>query len=203
MQLLLELFNRSVYVLPNSQPAVFYLADQEGGGVLINTPKFDTELLAELNAILPMKFIFYPSYLGAKDASFWREASAAQIITYGHESRRIEAEIDIVLSKENRFSRTIDFLPMSGRTASSCALRCKNKPGIVFFGPILSRGESGWPTLIPQPDDHSYESRVIGALGLQDIQFDYAFTDDFDAQLSQCGPGADQQIQNELNKIFT
>ncbi len=203
MQLLLELFDRSVYYLPGSRPAVFYLADREGGGILINTPRFDAALLAELNAILPLRFIFYPSRFGAVDAAAWREASGAQTMAYGHEARHIGVEADIVLSRENRFSRTVDFLPMSGRTIGSCALRCKNKPGIVFFGPILSRGESGWPALVPQVDDHSFETRLIGALGLQDLGFEYAFTDDFDPLASRSGPGADVAIQLELAQVFS
>lgn len=202
MQLLFESFDRAVYYLPGSYPAVFFLADKEGGGILINTPTYTLELLAQINAILPLKFIFYPSYLGAKDVAAWREASAAKTMAYGHETRRISGTIDLVLDRENRFSRTVDFLPMSGRTESSCALRCKNKPGIVFFGPILSRGESGWPTLIAQADDYSFENRLFGTLGLQDVKFEYAFTDDFDPNTSQFGPGADAAIQRELAHIF-
>ena len=89
MQLLLELFDRSVYYLTGTQPAVFYIADKEGGGILINTPKFDEKLLAGLQAILPLKFIFFPSHLGAQDVSEWRQSSGAQTIAYGHEAQRI------------------------------------------------------------------------------------------------------------------
>ena len=202
MQLLFESFDRAVYYLQGSRPAVFYLADKEGGGILINTPAYTPELLAQINAIMPLKFIFYPSYFGAKDVAAWREASGAQTMAYGHETRRIEGTIDLVLDRENRFSRTIDFLPMSGRTESSCALRCKNKPGMVFFGPILSCSESGWPTLVAQPDDYSFENRLFGTLGLQDVRFEYAFTDDFDLQTTQFGPGADKAIQQELARVF-
>ena len=91
---------------------------------------------------------------------------------------------------------------MSGRTESSCALRCKNKPGLMFFGPILSTAESGWPALIAQPDDYSYENRLFGVLGLQDVKFEYAFTDDFDPRTSRFGPGADTAVQRELAQIF-
>ena len=202
MDLLLELYDRSVYYLPDSSPAVFYLADHEGGGILVNSPVFSTSLLERLNDILPIRYIFYPSHFGATDVAAWREASGAKTMAYGHESRRIEGEIDIVLSRENRFSRTIDFLPMSGRTGSSCALRCKNKPGIMFFGPILSTGESGWPALLPQSDDHSFETRLIGALGLQDLHYEYAFTDDFDPSVSRWGPGADAGVQQELAQLL-
>ena len=202
MQLLFESFDRSVYYLPGSVPAVFFLADKEGGGILINTPEYAPELLSSLNALLPLKFIFYPSYFGAKDVDRWRAASGAQTMAYGHEARQIEGTVDLVLDRENRFSRTIDFLPMSGRTESSCALRCKNKPGLIFFGPILSAAESGWPTLAPQPDDYSFENRLFGVLGLQDVKFEYAFTDDFDPRTSRFGPGADMAIQRELAQIF-
>lgn len=202
MQLLFESFDRSVYYLPGSKPAVFFLADKEGGGILINSPRYSAELLATLDALLPLKFIFYPSHLGAADVDVWREASGAQTMAYGHETKRIDGTVDLVLDRENRFSRTIDFLPMSGRTESSCALRCKNKPGLIFFGPILSTAESGWPALIAQPDDYSYENRLFGVLGLQDVKFEYAFTDDFDPRTSRFGPGADMAIQRELAQIF-
>ncbi|MHB8847349.1 MAG: MBL fold metallo-hydrolase [Burkholderiales bacterium] len=202
MQLLFESFDRSVYYVPGSSPAVFFLADREGGGILINSPRYSPELLATLDALLPLKFIFYPSYLGAADADAWREASGAKTMAYGHEAKRIDGTVDLILERENRFSRTIDFFAMSGRTESSCALRCKNKPGLIFFGPVLSTAESGWPTLKPQPDDYSYENRLFGVLGLQDVKFEYAFTDDFDPRTSRFGPGADMAIQRELAQIF-
>lgn len=202
MQLLFESFDRAVYYLPGSRPAVFFLADKEGGGILINTPAYTPELLAQINAVMPLKFLFYPSHFGAADVDAWRAASGAQAMAYGYETRRINGTIDLVLDRENRFSRTIDFLPMSGRTESSCALRCKNKPGMVFFGPILSQGASGWPTLTEQPDDYSFENRLFGTLGLQDVKFEYAFTDDFDPQTSRFGPGADAAIQRELAHVF-
>ena len=202
MQKLYESFDRSVHYLPGTHPAVFFLADKEGGGILINSPIFTPETLAQINTIMPLKFIFYPSHLGAQDVDAWRSASAAQTMAYGHEARHISGKTDIVLDRENRFSRTIDFLPMSGRTESSCALRCKNKPGLIFFGPILSCGVSGWPTIIAQPDDYSFENRLFGALGLQDVKFDYAFTDDFDPLTSHFGPGADIAIRNEVERAL-
>lgn len=199
---LYESFDRSVYYLPGTTPAVFYLADKEGGGILINSPFFSEETLAQLHAVIPLKYIFYPSYLGARDLDAWRKASGARSMAYGHESRRIQGQVDIVLERENRFSRTIDFLPMSGRTESSCALRCKNNPGLIFFGPILSRAASGWPAVIPHPDDYSYENRLFGALGLRDIKFGYAFTDDFDPLVSRIGPAADAAIRDEIERAL-
>jgi len=202
MQKLYESFDRSVYYLPGTHPAVFFLADKEGGGILINSPIFSPEILTQINTIMSLKFIFYPSHLGAQDVDAWRSAAAAQTMAYGHEARHISSKTDIVLSRENRFSRTIDFLPMSGRTEGSCALRCKNKPGLIFFGPILSCGVSGWPTIIAQPDDYSFENRLFGALGLQDVKFDYAFTDDFDPLISRFGPGADVAVRNEVERAL-
>lgn len=199
---LIEVFDRAVYHLEGSSPAVFYLADKEGGGILINTPEFSDALLQELQAIMPLRFIFYPSYYGARDVDLWRAASKAETICYGHESKRINGTIDKALEREDRFSRTVDFLVMSGRTESSCLLRCKNKPGILFFGPVLNTGEDGWPTLVLHDDDFSHENRLIGALGLQDLKFDYAFTDDFKPGVSQFGPGADEAIQQALKKVY-
>ena len=69
---------------------------------------------------------------------------------------------------------------MSGVTEGSCALRIKNDGGAIFFGPILEPGADGWPALVPHDDDYSAENRLIGALGLQDQRFEYAFTDVFE-----------------------
>jgi len=199
---ILEFFDRSVYYLEGSRPAVFFLADKEGGGVLINTPLFSSALLHEINEAMPLKFIFFPSWFGAKDVDRWRAESGAQTIAYGHETKKISGKIDLVLERENRFSRTIDFLPMSGRTESACALRCKNQPGIIFFGPILESGETGWPTLLQHDDDYSFENRLFGTLGLKDVKFEYAFTDDFLPGKSLYGPKAGESIQQELDRVL-
>lgn len=201
MQKLLELFDRSVWLVPGSRPAVFYLADREGGGILINTPPFSEARARELNEIAPLKFAFLPSRLGATDVSAWRKARVTAM-AYGAEAAQIAGGVDTVLDREQRFSRTIDFLPMSGRTESSTALRCKNKPGIVFFGPILECNADGIPTLVAHDDDYSWENRLFGALGLQDLKYDYAFTDDFEPGRCRFGPGIDQLITRELASIF-
>jgi hypothetical protein len=198
---LVESHDRSVYYLPDTRPAVFYLADRDAGGVLVNSPAFDADILARLQALAPLRYVFYPSRFGVRDLEAWR-AAGAETLAYGHEARAIDGQIDLVLDRENKFSRTIDFLPMSGRTEASCALRCRNKPGMVFFGPILATGEAGWPTLIPAPDDYSYENRLFGALGIKDVRFEYAFTDDYDPARSHIGPGADVAVHAALERVL-
>ena len=197
---LLEFFDRNVYYVPRTKPAVFYLADREGGGVLINTPPFEVSTLRDINAVMPLQYVFYPSRFGAIDAAAWRKASGAKVLVSSAEAQHVQGPVDVMLDREYRFSRTIDFLPMSGRTAGSCALRCKNKPGIVFFGPIL--GGDGCPRLTRQVDDYSFENRMFGALGLQDLKYEYAFTDDFVDGKSFYGPGAASAIVSELRELF-
>lgn len=199
---LLEFHDRSVWYIAGSRPAVFYLADHEGGGVLINTPPFDTELAVQLAAITPVKFLFFPSRFGAIDVDRWRADTQAQAMAYGVEARKISGTIDKVLDREARFSRTIDFLPMSGRTESSATLRCKNKPGIMFFGPILECNADGVPSLQAHADDYSWENRLFGALGLQDLKYEYAFTDDFSPATSLFGPGIDALIHHEIDQMI-
>lgn len=199
---ILQFHDRSVWHVAGSRPAVFYLADREGGGVLINTPAFEPALAAELAMIAPLKFLFFPSRFGAIDVDAWRAASSAQAMAYGAERRGISGTIDKTLDREDRFSRTIDFLPMSGRTESSAALRCKNKPGILFFGPILECNAHGVPSLTAHADDYSWENRLFGALGLQDLHYEYAFTDDFSPTHSQYGPGIDILIRAEIDRLI-
>lgn len=202
---LLDLPGRTIHLVQagGSGPAVYYLVDEQVQGVLINAPPFDDRLADGLNALAPLNFIFLPSYLGARDIDRWRAACGAEVMAYGAEIPHITGAVDIELEKQSKLTRTIDFLPMSGRTEGSCALRLRNKPGVVFFGPILSAAsDSGWPTLIPDPDDYSYENRVFGILGLQDVKYEYAFTDMFEEGHTRFGPGAGEAIRAELNRAL-
>jgi len=61
-------------------------------------------------------------------------------------------------------------------------------PAIVFFGPALDHGD--WPQLVAHADDDSYENRVIGAIALQDLRFEFAFCDNYVHGRSRFGPGA-------------
>lgn len=198
---LLRLPARRVYYLPRTAPAVFYLADDDGGGVLINAPPFSTKLTARLARVTPPRYLFIPSRFGAHHAAGWRE-TGVKVIAYREELAGCHVQVDVALDRSWRFSRAVDFLPMAGRTAHACALRCKAKPGILFLGPALSRGASGWPTLEPFRDDHSYENRVLGAVGLRYLRYEYAFTDDFDPLKSRYGPGAGRAIARELEKVL-
>lgn len=198
---LLRLPARSIYYLSRTAPAVFYLADQEGGGVLVNAPPFSVKLAAELRNVAPLQYLFIPSCFGAHHAAAWREAGA-KLIAYRDEVAGGRLAVDIALDRGWRYSRSIDFLPMAGRTPGTCALRCKAKPAIIFFGPALSRTESGWPGLEPHRDDHSYENRVLGAVGLRGLRYDYAFTDDFDLLKSRYGPGASRGVSRELERAL-
>ena len=77
---LLTLPARSIYYLPHSAPAAFYLADVEAGGVLINAPGFSSRRLAELMGIAPLRYVFIPSRFGARHAGAWREAARKHLL---------------------------------------------------------------------------------------------------------------------------
>ena len=136
MQQLLEVVGRSVFLVPapTECPAVYYIRDREAGGILVNTPPFSTAICAELRAHGGVRYIFIPSRFGAHDLDAWREATGAESMVYEAECSVIAGTVDVVLDNRKKLTRTIDFLPMAGRTAGSCALRLKNKPGVVFFG---------------------------------------------------------------------
>lgn len=184
------------------EPAVYLVVDREAGGILINTPPFSDALAQAIAAVATPRYVFLPSRLGARDVEAWRARYGAQTLAFEAEVPAITGRVDIPLHRKSRLTRTIDFLLMSGRTRGSGALRLRNKPGVVFFGPILSPGESGWPTLIPRPDDDSYENRLLGVLGLQDVKYEYAFTDVFRPGHTRYGPGADAAIQAELRRTL-
>ncbi len=204
MHVLLQVPGRTIYRLPTptGTPAVYYIVDREVGGILVNTPEYDAGLEAVLDACGGVSYIFLPSRLGARAVDAWRAASGAEVLAYDMECEAIIGTVDIPLDNKVKLTRTIDFLPMAGRTEGSCALRLKNKPGVVFFGPILAPGDQGWPTLLPHADDHSFESRVFGALGLQDVKYEYAFTDQFDPDTTRFGPGAGQAIRAEIDRVL-
>ena len=201
---LATLRDRTIYrVVDIPAPAVYYIADHKAEGVLVNTPPFDEALLQELQALAPLRYIFLPSRRGARELDLWREASGAESLASEPEAPSIDGKIDLTLdSKRNKLTRTIDFLPMSGVTVGTCALRLKNKPGAVFFGPALEPGVDGWPTLVPHADDYSAENRLFGSLGVQDLVFDFAFTDVFVPGETRFGPGAGPAVKQALESVL-
>lgn len=205
MSLLLELAefpDRKILWVKGTSPAVYYMVDYQARGVLINTPPFDQDLLTALQQEGPLRYIFLPSHRGATDIQSWRMASAAKVLAFGSEIPAIKGTVDIVLDHKSRLTRTIDFLPMSGVTEGTCAMRLKNKPGAIFFGPALNPGADGWPTLQLSESDYSMENRLFGALGIQDLVFEYAFTDHFDPKTSHFGPGAGRVIKAAIAKVL-
>ncbi len=183
-------------------PACYLIQDQQAGGILINTPPFEPAWLDELQQAGGVRHIFLPSHFGALDLDAWRQALDARSLAWEAEAPHIGGQIDIPIGRKTRLTRTIDFLPMSGRTKGSCALRLRNLPGAIFFGPILSPGPSGWPELQARADDYSFENRLIGALGLQDLKYAYALSDDFEPGVTRYGPGADNAIRQHLQTLF-
>lgn len=198
---LLQLPGRAIYWLEGTAPAVFFLADNEAGGVLINAPAHAPTLARALREIRPIEYVFLPSHFGTRDLDAWR-AEGAEVLAYGPECALIEGGVDIALDNKRKLTRTINFLPLAGRTVGTCALWLKNLPGAVFFGPALQAGEDGWPELWPQCDDYSYESRLFGALGLKELRYEYAFTDEFIPGKTQFGPGADRIVARRLETLF-
>jgi glyoxylase-like metal-dependent hydrolase (beta-lactamase superfamily II) len=200
MKKLLSLRERDIYLVPTAagRPQVYYLVDQDAGGILINTPPYTDALAEALAGLGAVRYLFFPSHFGAHDVDRWREATGAESLAYGAETAAIAGKIDISLDNKSKLTRTIGFLPMSGRTPGSCALYLRNLPGAIFFGPILAPDATGWPTLQVEADDYSFESRLFGSLGLQDVKYDYAFTDVYAEGETRFGPGADKAIQAAL-----
>lgn len=197
---LLRVGGRSVHHLPGSSPAVFLLIDPRAGGILINTPPFAPETHAKLERAAPIRFIFLPSRFGARDLAAWKSACGAKVLAGSEEIASIAGPVDEAIDGGLRFYGRLDFLNLSGRTRGTCALRVREAPGIVFFGPALDH--AAWPALRPHDDDYSFENRVIGALGLRDLEFEYAFCDDYVHPASRFGPGAGEALRRELDAML-
>jgi len=197
---LISLPGRRVFYVPGAAPASFYLADDRAGGVLINPPPFERDLRKRLEAAAPLRFLFLPSAFGAAEAGTWHAGGAA-VIASVEEAPLIDAPIDQPVDRKVRLVRDIDFLPMSGRTRGSCALRVRSTPSIVFFGPILDHHD--WPTLVPHADDYSFENRLLGALGLADLRFEFAFCDNYIHGRSRFGPGAGDAVRKNLAAVLS
>jgi hypothetical protein len=198
---LVTLRDREIHCVGGTRPAVYYIADRDAGGVLVNAPPFSVMLLEALRELAPLAYVFLPSRRGAFDLERWR-AAGVETIAAEAEAPHIEGTVDLAIGGGRKLTRTIDFLAMSGVTEGSCALRIRNNGGAIFFGPILEPGEGGWPDLIMHPDDYSTENRLIGALGLQDQRFEYAFTDVFQPGRTRFGPGADNAVHERLRRLL-
>ncbi|MHB1566892.1 MAG: hypothetical protein ACYCXG_09290 [Acidiferrobacter sp.] len=201
MQKLLALDDRTVFLVSGPSPAVYYITDPKVGGILVNAPLFSEACAAELAAVAPLSYVFLPSHWGARDLPQWRQYGACILAGVG-EVGAIDSPIDIVVDSQKKLTRTIDFLPIAGRTPGTCGLRFKNLPGMLFLGPALTPGADGWPSLVAQTDDYSYESRLMGVFGLRDLVFSYLFTDVFVPGETGFGPHADQQLRHHLDALL-
>ncbi len=184
---------RRVLRLSSGSPATYCYVDPLAGGVLVGTPRFDPELLAALPAV---RFIVYPSARSAVDVGAWREAAGARVIAGVGEP--IDGPVDERADGSIRITGRLDFLACSGTTRGTIAFRSKGPPALVFFGPALSQAQ-GWPRLAPDPSDWSWENRVIGALGIAALEFEYAFCDDH-GPASRIGPGASRHVAANIDE---
>ena len=201
---LLDLPQRKIfYIDQKSCPASFLIVDHKAGGILINTPEFSEKLASEIQQHSNIDYLFLPSKFGANKAiDSWKNISKLETIAHEAEVANIPFKIDLEVNHKTKLTRTMDFIPMGGRTAGSCALFLKNLPGVIFLGPILNQSDDGWPTLIKQEDDESFESRMFGVLGLKDLKYDYVFTDDFEPKNSRFGPGASVELGKRIDNFF-
>lgn len=198
---IVALRDRGIHHLAGTRPAVWYIADRQAGGVLVNAPPWSEALHDALCALAKPAYLFLPSRRGAQDLERWRTAGL-EVLASEAEAAALGGGVDLPLYAGRKLTREIDFLPMSGVTAGSCALRVKTNGGAIFFGPVLEPGADGWPTLVPHADDHAPENRVIGALGVQDLRFEYAFTDTFTEGATQVGPGAGEAVKERLRRFI-
>ena len=201
--LILTLPQRLIYFLDSGnaqQAASFLICDKELGAVMVNTPDFSTKLLSQIECH-QINYIFLPSHLGARDLDLWQKETNAEIIAHQAECPYIPQKVDHAINEKTRLSRTIDFLPLPGRTPGSCALYLKNLPGVLFPGPVLQSTPGNWPTITQHEDDFNFESRLFSALLLKDTKFQYVFTDDFQPGHLH-GPNADQHIRRNIDQLF-
>jgi hypothetical protein len=191
---------RPVWHLAGSAPACFLLVDERAGGILVNSPVFDPHLAEAIARVAKIRFIFFPSWRGARNVAQWRSACAARTIAAVAEMPAISGPIDEGIDSGVRIHGRLDFLALPGRTRGTCALRSRAEPGIVFFGPALEHAD--WPLLVRHDDDDSYEDRLIGGLGVRALEFEFAFCDNYSHGLSRFGPGADRAVAAGLAAVL-
>jgi hypothetical protein len=197
---LLDVAGREVWYLAGTAPASFLLVDARAEGILVNTPPFQADLAEAVLHATRVRFIFYPSRHGAADVAQWRSACKARTIGAVDEVAAIPGPIDEAINGGVRIHGRLDFLALPGRTRGTCALRSKIEPAIVFFGPALEHAD--WPSLVAHDDDASYENRLIGALGLRDVAFEFGFCDNYSHGRSRFGPGAGRAVAASLAAVI-
>lgn len=180
-------------------PASFLYVDPLAGGVLVNTPgPCSPEAVAVIGAVAPVRFIFLPSGTGAFDLAAWRAATGAR--TLAGVAEPVDGPVDERLDGSVRITGRLDFLALGGATIGTCAMRSRIPPEIVFFGPALAQA-GGWPAFAARAGDWSWENRVIGALGIAGLDFEYAFCDDHVEGISLAGPGASAHVAASISAV--
>lgn len=197
---LVDVPGRVVWYVAGTAPACFLLVDDRAGGILVNSPRFSAGVAEAVERVARARFIFYPSRFGAVDVVQWRTATGARTVASAAEAADIPGPVDEAVDAGVRIHGRLDFLPLSGRTRGTCALRSRALPGIVFFGPALEH--TPWPTLVLHEDDSSAENRLIGALGLREERFEFAFCDNFVEGVSAFGGGASAVVAAGLAEVL-
>lgn len=187
-----------MHVLEGAVPTVFLLVDERAGAILVNSPPFSEAALDAIRRVARPHYIFFPSRFGARDVDRWRAATGARTIASAEEAVEIDGAIDEPIDASVRMHGRLDFLLLAGRTRGNCALRVKEPPGIVFFGPALEHGDGGRFSLRAHADDYSFENRVIGALALRDLEFEFAFCDDYIESKASGGPHAGSAVRDAI-----
>lgn len=184
---------RRVLLLPGGAPRSFLLIDPVAGGVLVDTPAFDP---ACARALPRVQVIVLTSARGGRDVDAWRAATGARTVAGVGEP--VDGTVDLRADGTVRITGRLDFLGVSGVTPGTIALRSKGPPGIVFFGPSLAQ-RAGWPALVHDAHDWNWENRVIGAVGIASLDFEYAFCGDYSHGESRFGPGAGLRVAAALH----
>lgn len=87
---LVELRDRTIYRIGDSEPAVWLIDDLELGGILVNAPIYSESLLEAIRAISKPAYLFLPSRYGAQDLDAWR-AAGLETLTFEAEAPAIRA----------------------------------------------------------------------------------------------------------------
>ncbi|MDX1812912.1 MAG: hypothetical protein R3240_13230 [Gammaproteobacteria bacterium] len=201
--LILKTDDRSIFHLTNTEglAASFLILDSKIGGILVNTPKFCAASYQDLQQY-PINYIFISSHLGATDLAEWKKNTNAETIAHENEQALIADKIDISIHTQTKLSRTIDILPLPGRTAGTSVLHLKNLPGVLFAGPALQCKENQWPALEISEQDYDAELKLLSSLNLKNLKYSYIFTDDFKPGKSLFGPDADSHIKQSIDTYF-
>ena len=134
--------------------ATAYLIVRPGGNVLVDVPAFTPELVAELQAMGDLRYIFLTHEDCVGEVEDFQLHFGAEVLMHESEAEQVYLGVGHPFPGSGPFAPDLELLHTPGHTAGSSCLLWRRHGGCLFVGDtLLPQGEA----LVPERFDWTYD----------------------------------------------